>query len=213
MPDAGHSSIFFGRFPNLRELTTPAPSRNGSHVAPRRIVFFGTPFLLVRNLPVEVYTAQLARCLDAIRRWYPDYEKIYRPHPAETTESTLLDLPSLGFHCESGGLAAELYLLENLAEIDAVFSVGSTVSRTALQLGLNAYALWRLFPFQPAQREFFAGLMGDTPTEFELTDLSRPPRPFAEPRASNINAAHPSFAEALRGAADSVLSGVPSAYS
>ena len=160
MPAAGHSSIFFGRFPNLRELTTPAPSRNGRHAAPRSIVFFGTPFLLVRNLPVAVYTAQLARCLDAICRWYPDHVKIYRPHPAETTESTLLDLPSCGFHCVSDGLAAELYLLENLAEINAVFSVGSTVSRTAFHLGLNAYALWRLFPYQPAQRVFFAELMG-----------------------------------------------------
>lgn len=194
------------RFPDVRALlATPA-----NHEKRRAVIFFGTPFLLVRNLPVKVYATHLLRCLEAISRWFPEHEKIYRPHPAETTESALLDLPAHGFRRESDGLVAELYFLENFARIAAVFSVSSTASRRALELGLNAYTLWRTFPFQPAQRAFFAAAAEGLPEAFEVHDLSSPPRAHAEcsEREQTTAGALPSFVEALQLAADCALRAV-----
>ena len=46
----------------------------------RRVVFFGTPFLLVRNLPPELYAQRLNACLDYLRRNYAGRCKmVYRP--------------------------------------------------------------------------------------------------------------------------------------
>ena len=76
-----------------------------------------------------------------------------------------------GFHVESDGEAAELYFLNRFAEIEAVFSVSSTVSRRAMTFGLNAYAFWCCFPFAGSAARFFEKLMGDVPPEFEIRDF------------------------------------------
>ncbi len=192
-----------GHFPPARALRACVASEGEFASDSRTVVFFGTPFRLVRNLPVALYTTHLIRCLEAIRRWFPEHEKIYRPHPAETTESALLDLSARGFRLAADGLVAELYLAERAAQIDAVFSVSSTASRTALGLGLNAYTLWRTFPFQPAQRTFFAAAADEVPVEFEISDLSRLPCAYADRWAREHAAASgPSFVEAVQRAAD-----------
>ena len=135
--------------------------------------FFGTPFLLVKNLPPALYIARLNECLDFLRRAYPGCAWVYRPHPAETGEAAALRLE--GFEIETDGEVAELYFLRHARQIAAVFSVSSTVSRVALNFGLPAYCLWRCFPFAAAQQRFFEKVMGDVPPGFELRDLSVPP--------------------------------------
>ncbi len=71
------------RFPDLRALAAP-PDGAPSH---RRVVFFGTPFRLVKNLPPALYVEHLNVCFDFLRRSYPHADLVYRPHPAETTEA------------------------------------------------------------------------------------------------------------------------------
>jgi hypothetical protein len=84
--------------------------------------------------------------------------------------------------------------LRNYQTIAAVFSVSSTVSRTALNNGINGYAMYPVFPFTTQQSEFFAGVMGDVPAEFTINDLNSPPVPY-QPIAAGSGR---SFAEAMR---------------
>jgi hypothetical protein len=121
----------------------------------------------------EVYIEHLNACLDYIRGHYPGCDLIYRPHPVETNEASRLKLE--GFHIENDREVADLYFLRHFPEIEAVYSVSSTVSRTALNNGLNAYSLWRCFPFSETQAKFFQKVMGEVPPEFDIRDLTKPP--------------------------------------
>lgn len=191
--EVAHASAQFiaARHPSIAELRDlPADA-----ASEKRILFFGTPFLLVRNLEPHVYIEHLNRCLDYIRQHYRDgCRLIYRPHPAETAEADRLRLDD--FLLENDREAAELYFLKHFASIAAVFSVSSTVSRVALNNGLNAYAFWRCFPFEKTAAEFFAHLMGDVPCEFEISDLRGAPIAYAD--QLKPDAATLSFSDALR---------------
>ena len=189
-PPAAGPTVHPARFPSLHGLDGWNPEADGDH---RTVVFFGTPFLLVRNLPPAVYREQLDRCLDYLRRCYgATHTLIYRPHPAETAERSRLDLRE--FTVEEDGEIAELYFLRRFRRIKAVFSVSSTVSRVALNYGLNGYALWRCFPFDPAAAAYFSSLMGRVPAEFDLRSLEQPPVEYADPRGEAETAA---FSEVL----------------
>ena len=195
-PPGTGARTFPARFPTLDDLgpASPAPA---DPLPPdgRSVVFFGTPFLLVRNLSPADYAARLNDCLDYLRRSYPGCRWIYRPHPAENGEAAALRLD--GFVVETDREAAELYFLRNFRRIAAVFSVSSTVSRVALNFGLPAHCFWRCFPFAQTQQRFFEKVMGDVPPGFELRDLSAPPCP-PEAHAPGLPDPGPSLREALR---------------
>jgi hypothetical protein len=193
LPRVGDRRIIAARFPSMAELPDlpkVASQDDGRH----RVIFFGTPFLLIHNLPPDLYVEHLNKCLDYIRRNYPNSDLIYRPHPIETKESSRLNLA--GFRVENDREAAELYFLRHFATLDAVFSVSSTVSRTALNYGINAYSLWRCFPFPETAAKFFERLMGDVPTAFDIHDLTQPPVPYQGARTADPETR--SFGEALK---------------
>ena len=214
LPAQAEDQVIPSRFPSIAELrsfsaqfnrehATASPSdggqgrpasaelRRGGH---GRVIFFGTPFLLVKNLEPAVYIEHLDRCLDYIRQNYPGRVLIYRPHPFEKGEATKLNLD--GFRVEDDREVADLYFLRHFAGIEAVYSVSSTVSRTALNNGLNSYALWRCFPFSETQTIFFRKVMGDVPPEFEISDLTKPPIAYQD-RQSMV-AGQNSFSNALQ---------------
>ena len=188
--DAGPGEVHAAPFPDLailgQELGFGGDGRSRAGDSPsspprrRRVLFFGTPFLLVQNLPPEVYAEGLNRCLDYLRRGYPDCEWVYRPHPAETGEATRLRLD--GFRVEDDREVAELLFLKEARRIAAVYSVSSTVSRAALGAGLDAYCLWRTFPFSPTNAAYFETLMGTVPPGFDVRNLAQPPVPYAAAR-------------------------------
>lgn len=195
----GAARARLARFPRLSELSGICPSAGEGIGLGRRVIFFGTPFLLVRNLPVETYAAQLNACLDYLRRSYPmPYRLIYRPHPAETNESAELQLDR--FAVETEGEVAELYFLRHAHDIAAVFSVSSTVSRVALNYGLNAYAFWPAFPFAPSAAAYYEKVMGRVPAEFNLSSLDLPPRSYQskEPVAPDARDFSEAFVEIAR---------------
>src|SRR6266403_1624374 len=88
----------------------------------------------------------------------------------------------------------------SVAEIEAVYSVSSTVSRTALNNGLNSYALWRCLPFSETQTKFFGKVMGDVPAEFEISDLTMPPVAYQDRKSPVLG--QNSFSNALNRAVD-----------
>ena len=178
LPPAIGPNVRASPFPSLHDLGDWAPSLDDPGDSRATVVFFGTPFLLVRNLPPAVYREHLNACLDALRRWYgPDCTLIYRPHPAETREREHLDLA--GFENEEDRQVAELFFLRNFRRIRAVFSVSSTVSRVALNYGLHGYTLWRCFPFDETATQYFTTLMGRVPPEFDIYSLDQPPIAYA----------------------------------
>ena len=85
--------------------------------------------------------------------------------------------------------------MRHFSEIEAVYSVSSGVSRTALNYGLNAYSLWRSFPFSETQRQFFERTMGQVPAEFDISDLSKAPSSYQHSRT--IEPGTHSFGDAL----------------
>ena len=187
--------LFPAPFPHLSEvgalLPPPGPATDAQR---RQLVFFGTPFLLVRNLPPAEYAEILNRCLDFLRRHYGERcELRYRPHPSENGEAGWLRLA--GFVVEEDHEVAELYLLRNARAIEAVYSVSSTVSRVACNFGLNAYCLWRCFPFAESAASYFESLMGEVPPEFEIRSLDQVPAPYA--RGSGAASSGPGFAGTL----------------
>lgn len=182
-------------FPDLAALGRELGWGGAGEPARRCVLFFGTPFLLVQNLTPAVYAEGLNRCLDFLRRSYPDCDLVYRPHPAETGEAARLRLDS--FRVEDDREVAELLFLKEARRIAAVYSVSSTVSRAALGAGLDAYCLWRTFPFSPTNAAYFETLMGAVPPEFDLRDLSHPPVAYA---AGGRRPAVGTFAEVLRAA-------------
>ena len=178
VPPTAGPTVFPARFPSLRDLDEKTPDASDVR---KTVVFFGTPFRLVRNLAPSAYAERLNACLDYLRRCFGAIcTLIYRPHPAETDESSQLDLD--GFTVEKDGEIAELYFLRNVDRLAAVFSVSSTVSRVALNYGLNGYAFWRCFPFDPSAASYFESLMGRVPPEFEIGSRDRPPAEYASRR-------------------------------
>ncbi|MEP6603505.1 MAG: hypothetical protein ABJB69_06130 [Spartobacteria bacterium] len=218
LPEPCDERVIAARFPSLAELSGPSDSMTALSSQPnaaalatgrvrptsgqdrhRHVIFFGTPFLLIHNLSPDVYIEHLNRCLDYIRRNYPGRDLVYRPHPIETEEASRLQLDD--FQIENDREAAELYFLRHFAEIEAVYSVSSTVSRTALNNGLNAYSLWRCFPFPETAARFFEKTMGDVPPEFNIVDLADAPIAYQSNRSPDPDAR--SFAEALKLAVES----------
>lgn len=190
LPGAPYHTIA-ARHPSIGELSDLP---NDAAETPRAL-FFGTPFLLIHNLKPYLYVEHLNRCLDYIRRNFAERcALIYRPHPAETSETERLQLDH--FLIENDREAAELYFLKHFTSIRAVFSVSSTVSRVALNNGLNAYAFWRCFPFEKTAADFFEHLMGDVPPEFQIRDLQTPPVAYADRLATDPSTL--SFSEALQ---------------
>ena len=113
LPGTG-KRVFAAPFPGLADFTPLLPKEDDKNAAgfERDVVFFGTPYLLVRNIDPHLYAATLNGCLDYLRRHYgANHRLIYRPHPAETSERRLLRLR--GFIPEDDLEVAELYLLKN----------------------------------------------------------------------------------------------------
>ena len=200
LPPGAGPRLSAAPFPNLTELEAILPPGGDETYARRRVIFFGTPFLLVRNLPPERYAERLDACLDYLRRHYGDRcQLVYRPHPAEKGESERLRLD--GFTYEDDQEVAELYFLKHARNIEAVYSVSSTVSRVAFNYGLNAYALWRCFPFSGTAATYFQTLMDAVPPEFDLRSLDDPPVAYAGRRRT---AGGKTFTEALTQTLDDV---------
>lgn len=140
----------------------------------KRVVFFGTP-LGGQAIDCKEFGRKLNECLSYLRRIYGDTHRlIYRPHPQETADDwRLLDLSQ--FEIETDRQLAELYMYEQRDSIDAVFSVSSTTSKTAVSFGINAYVFFELFDFADVSNQYFRGHLGKQPDGFYIKDISVPP--------------------------------------
>jgi hypothetical protein len=189
---------------NERIYTMPYPYVVGlkdkkeakSKVAKKKVVFFGDFF---RNglwgVEPETYAQHLNECLAYLRRINgATHQLVYRPHPAESGEELkYLDLNQ--FEIEKDGMLSELYFYKYREDIEAVFSVASTSSRSAFHFFLNAYAFFNVFPFDSAARAYFKKEMGNVPSDFFISELLSEPNRYV--KLENQNSAKKSCQNVL----------------
>lgn len=137
------------------------------------VVFFGADFnnmLVNRAFFVEKTNA----CLDYIRKNCSGCTFIYRPHPDEKDESSLLNLD--GFSVQKDGQIAETFLLANRNKIKYVFSACSTSSIAGFNLGLNAYSFYPYFRdiFKDVRKIFSDNYFSGLPSEFFIQNMGTP---------------------------------------
>ena len=152
----------------LREMKNPTDT------LPKRVLFFGTRFLLVHNLAPKIYVEYANRRLDFIRRNYFGMRSNLPAASIRNERGESIELKRI-LRLENGGEPAKFYFLERFAQIEAVFFVSSTVSRKAMTFGLNAYAFWCCFPFTEIASRFFERLMGAVPLNSKIRDFTRRP--------------------------------------
>jgi hypothetical protein len=100
---------------------------------------FDYEFILDENVANKVNNI-----LRKIEEFYGnEVEYIYKPHPVEKDTVQNLDLNK--FKVIETDNSAEIEYIKNFNNIEAVYSFGSTSSKTAFNFGINAYVLYKLF--------------------------------------------------------------------
>ncbi|HXK37069.1 MAG TPA: hypothetical protein VJ553_05815 [Candidatus Paceibacterota bacterium] len=108
------------------------------------VIFFGNALkAFPKGTDIVGYIELTNRCLDYIRKNYPECSLWYKPHPADTSEIEKLNLG--GFHIVKESTTSEVYLDEHYNDIRCVFAVNSTSCHTAYLMGLNAFLFIRIF--------------------------------------------------------------------
>ena len=174
--------------------------RNHAGTGPQQVVFFGSKFTgaIAGIVDPEIYAKHLNSCLAFVRDKYGSNCKlVYRPHPRESDsvgslnlsqyedELRFLDLKQ--FEIETDGTFAELYFCRNIENIQAVFSVESTSSRSAFHFFINAYSFLDIFPYDEGMKEYFRRFIGEVPDEFYINDLSMMPKEYVKTEDSKAS--------------------------
>ena len=137
------------------------------------VIFLGADF---KNMSVDqdVFAKKTNQCLDYVKKNCPDCTLIYRPHPDEKNESSLLNLD--GFSVQKDGQIAETFLWANRNKIKYVFSVCSTSSIAGFNLGLNAYSFYPYARdvFKDIRKIFTDKYFSGLPSGFFIQDLNKP---------------------------------------
>lgn len=108
------------------------------------IYFMGSRFLGWNFVSKSTYISILNNSLRAIENIYDSNSFFYyKKHPKETIESDVLDLGKFVVLEETS--SSEMEYLKNINNISAVYSFGSTASKTAFNFGINSYVLYRMF--------------------------------------------------------------------
>lgn len=135
--DAKNNNIFVSEYPDIEFGKIDIEKK-------KKIVFMGQPLLLLGNRDKKSYLNKLNQCLNYLYKVYgKKYELIYKTHPRENIDDSLLDLKQ--YRIEKKRQPAEIYFMENKENIEAVFSVSSSTSRSALNAGIKSYLFAKLF--------------------------------------------------------------------
>lgn len=149
-------------------------AQKSSAGAEKWVVFWGTQFANLPQINEKEFCRQTNLCLDYIRRNFPDYKLVYKPHPAEPVIYSLLDLS--GFDVLNERTVAEFFILKNIDKINYVFSACSMASMTSWHLGLNSYSFWPLFKYTTVKemKDGYDDAFKKMPPKFFISDLNRP---------------------------------------
>lgn len=178
-------NVYTATFPHLINM-------NFSESTKKKIIFLGSDFLIGNNADQKVFIYEINQYLDYLRRLYSSkYILVYKPHPRETLESTLLNLK--GFVKINDKRPAEIFFIENKKNIKSVFSVVSTAILSSYSIGIDGYLFLNLFPFDEVRSSIYNKLFSNLPRSCFIDNLEAPPKPVIKKNGSNI----PSFSESL----------------
>lgn len=136
----------------------------------KKVYFFGNRFLAWSFLDDNIAIDKINKVLRKIEKSYPEgTEFIYKPHPSETVESKRLELNKFKVLKESN--SAELNYIKYKDQILAVYSIGSTSSKTAFNFGINSYVTYKLFNLDKIMQNAFDRLFDGMPKEMFIKNI------------------------------------------
>lgn len=157
------------------EINFPYYFYNTSYISKRRRLkrvyylgnrIFNYEFILDNNIADIINNI-----LREIENYYGDgVEYIYKPHPLERDVIQNLDLKNFKMIEEDN--SAEIEFLKNYSNIEAVYSFGSTSSKTAFNFKINSYVLYKLFKVDPEISSKYDCLFVDLPDSFFITEVN-----------------------------------------
>ena len=132
-----------------------------SNTSQRKIYFFGSRFLGWDFLHDDSAIKTINSILRKIEEVHNTALLIYKPHPLESNESEKLDLGK--FIVDASPNSSEIEYTKYFSDIEAVYSIGSTSSKTAFNFGLKSYLTYKLFKFDKSIEEQFNNLFLNLP--------------------------------------------------
>ncbi|SKB93664.1 polysialyltransferase family glycosyltransferase [Daejeonella lutea] len=144
-----------------------------SEVTSKKVILFGSRFLSWDYFTKKM-TADLLKYYKELSSSLPGYTFLYKPHPAEMDDEFKLirecfptgNIENIGYD-----LSSELVLLTH-PEIDYCFSLGSTSSLSALEMGFKSYVIYKLIGFPDEIEGTYDSIFHDAPANFFLNDTS-----------------------------------------
>lgn len=165
--------------PKVDEIHFPyyfVQSKN--HDIIKRVYFFGNRFLGWDFLDAKVAIKTINHILRKIEETYPNHILIYKAHPLENDEVKYLELGK--FIVDAYPNSAEIEYIKYYSDIEAVYSIGSTSSKTAFNFGLQSYLTYKLFKFDKEVERKFDDLFINLPSDmflYSCEDIQNIPSP------------------------------------
>ncbi len=151
------------------------------HRRENAIVVFGSRFLswpFFRSGNFKHRLELLMKIYNFIDSSFPLHEVIYLPHPLENGDE--FELVNNIFNCRcqlaSNYFSSEHFLFENRG-IDFTFSIGSTSSFSAYNMGFSAKVFYKMFDFPATIESTYDRIFSGFPVNFfadQIVDLNKP---------------------------------------
>ena len=154
-PDEIHFPYYFT---NLQSNTTQ-----------KKVYFFGSRFLGWDFLHDDSAIKTINLIFRKIEEVHSEAQLIYKPHPLESNESEKLDLGK--FIVDASPNSAEIEYIKYYSDIEAVYSIGSTSSKTAFNFGFKSYVIYKIFRFEPKVEETFNRLFNGLPKSMFIMNI------------------------------------------
>lgn len=142
----------------------------------KRIIIFGSRYndwKFINNNKSEIKTLVFLFYKN-LKQTFPEHIFYYKPHPRENGSeyaeiNQIFDnqLINVGI-----SLNSELFLIEN-NDIEHCFSLGSTSSRSAYEMGFSSKVFYKLLNFEKEIEKVFDGIFSEMQRTFFIKDLQR----------------------------------------
>jgi hypothetical protein len=165
--------MFLSRNKKLRSISLPyvASSKKSN-----KMVIFGSRYdtwqFLKENK--QRFKEELLEIYRTISSLFLDYIIYYKPHPKETgTEFIEINKIFNGKLLDVGvSLNAELFLMEN-SDIKYCFSIGSTSSKSAHEMGFNSKVMYRALCLTSGEKRMFDNIFNEMPAHFFIQQFNQ----------------------------------------
>ena len=137
----------------------------------KKVYFLGSRFLSYDFIKVDNPIEIINNVLRRIEEFYGDnVEYIYKPHPVEANESSALNLNK--FKVVTDLNSAEVDYIKFQNDILAVYSIGSTSSKTAFNFGIDSYVIYKMLDIKKNTIQAYEKLFSDLPSGFFIETIS-----------------------------------------